>query len=108
MGAAGVGLFRTEYLYLTHPWCPARKSSWRSTATSSQASPRHRVTIRTLDLGGDKTVPFLGHVHREANPFMGWRSIRLCFEHPEFLQYAAAGRPPGRRPAPATWAARSD
>jgi phosphotransferase system enzyme I (PtsI) len=43
------------------------------------------VTIRTLDLGGDKTVPFLGHVHREANPFMGWRSIRLCFEHPEFL-----------------------
>jgi len=40
------------------------------------------VTIRTLDIGGDKTVPFMGHVHREANPFMGWRSIRLSFEHP--------------------------
>jgi phosphoenolpyruvate-protein phosphotransferase (PTS system enzyme I) len=42
------------------------------------------VTIRTLDLGGDKTIPYLGHT-REANPFMGWRSIRLSFEHPEFF-----------------------
>jgi phosphotransferase system enzyme I (PtsI) len=45
------------------------------------------VTIRTLDLGGDKTVPYLGHhAHRDANPFLGWRSIRLSFEHPEFFQ----------------------
>jgi phosphoenolpyruvate-protein phosphotransferase (PTS system enzyme I) len=48
------------------------------------ASPGRRVTIRTLDLGGDKTIPYLGHA-REANPFMGWRSIRLSFEHPEFF-----------------------
>src|SRR5690606_7487490 len=46
------------------------------------ASPNHRVTIRTLDIGGDKTVPYLGHDHQEANPFLGWRSIRLSFEHP--------------------------
>ncbi|HEY5313985.1 MAG TPA: putative PEP-binding protein, partial [Pirellulales bacterium] len=43
-----------------------------------------RITIRTLDLGGDKTIPYLGH-DREANPFMGWRSIRLSFEHPTFF-----------------------
>ena len=43
------------------------------------------MTIRTLDIGGDKTVPYLGHTHQEANPFMGWRSIRLSFEHPEFF-----------------------
>ncbi len=38
-----------------------------------------------MDIGGDKTVPYLGHHHKEANPFMGWRSIRLSFEHPEFF-----------------------
>ena len=49
-----------------------------------EASPNSRVTIRTLDLGGDKTIPYLGH-DREANPFLGWRSIRLSFEHPQFF-----------------------
>ena len=49
------------------------------------ASPSKFVTIRTLDIGGDKTVPYLGHTHQEANPFWGWRSIRLSFEHPEFF-----------------------
>jgi phosphotransferase system enzyme I (PtsI) len=48
-------------------------------------SPSHRVTIRTLDIGGDKTVAYLGHDHQEANPFMGWRSIRLSFEHPRLF-----------------------
>ncbi len=51
---------------------------------SSRPAPNRSVTIRTLDLGGDKTVPYLGH-SREANPFMGWRRIRLSFEHPEFF-----------------------
>lgn len=86
MGAAGVGLFRTEYLYLTHPVVPGEEEQLAEYRSIIAASPRHRVTIRTLDLGGDKTVPFLGHTHPEANPFMGWRSIRMCFEHPEFLQ----------------------
>ena len=48
------------------------------------ASPNRYATIRTLDLGGDKTVPYLGSA-REANPFLGWRSIRLSFENPEFF-----------------------
>jgi phosphoenolpyruvate-protein phosphotransferase (PTS system enzyme I) len=85
MGATGVGLFRTEYLYLTHPTVPCEEEQVQEYVGVIQASPRHCVTIRSLDLGGDKTVPFLGRMHRESNPFMGWRSIRLCFEHPGFL-----------------------
>jgi len=85
LGASGVGLYRTEYLYLTHPDVPDEDEQLEAYRAIIQASPNHHVTIRTLDIGGDKTVPYLGHAHQEANPFLGWRSIRLCFEHPEFF-----------------------
>ena len=60
-------------------------------------SPNQTVTIRTLDLGGDKTVPYLGR-RSEANPFMGWRSIRLFFENPRLFVHPDPRDPP-RRPA---------
>lgn len=85
MGASAVGLFRTEYLYLTHPDIPDEEEQLAVYRDIIEASPNKSVTIRTLDIGGDKTVPYLGHHHQEANPFMGWRSIRLSFEHPEFF-----------------------
>ena len=85
MGASSVGLYRTEYLYLTHPNVPDEEEQLTVYREIVQASPAHSVTIRTLDIGGDKTVPYLGHGHRDANPFMGWRSIRLSFEHPELF-----------------------
>jgi len=85
MGASGVGLFRTEYIYLTHPDVPDEEEQFVAYRDVVEASPGRNVTIRTLDIGGDKTVPYLGHTHQEANPFMGWRSIRLSFEHPEFF-----------------------
>ena len=85
MGASGVGLFRTEYMYLTHNDVPDEEQQLGIYRQVVKASPGHRVTIRTLDIGGDKTVPYLGHQHQEANPFLGWRSIRLSFEHPEFF-----------------------
>lgn len=84
MGASGVGLYRTEYLFLTHPDVPDEDEQVAIYRAIIAASPNRRVTIRTLDLGGDKTIPYLGH-SREANPFMGWRSIRLSFEHPDFF-----------------------
>jgi phosphotransferase system enzyme I (PtsI) len=84
MGASGVGLFRTEYLFLTHPNVPDEEEQLAAYREIIAASPNRQVTIRTLDLGGDKTIPYLGHA-REANPFMGWRSIRLSFEHPQFF-----------------------
>ncbi len=84
MGASGVGLYRTEYLFLTHPTVPDEEEQLSVYRHIIAACPGGKVTIRTLDLGGDKTIPYLGH-SREANPFMGWRSIRLSFEHPEFF-----------------------
>lgn len=85
MGASGIGLYRTEYLYLTHENVPDEEEQLQVYREILSKSPNHSVTIRTLDIGGDKTVAYLGHSHNEANPFMGWRSIRLSFEHPEFF-----------------------
>ncbi len=85
MGSTGVGLFRTEYMYLTHPNVPDEDEQLATYQQIIDASPNSTITIRTLDIGGDKTVPYLGHYHQEANPFLGWRSIRLSFEHPEFF-----------------------
>ena len=85
VGASGVGLFRTEYLFLTHQDVPDEEEQYQHYRQIIEGSPNRIVTIRTLDLGGDKTVPYLGNRH-EANPFMGWRSIRLSFEHPRLFE----------------------
>ena len=100
MGADGVGLFRTEYLYLAHHDVPDEDEQRSVYGEIIAASPNHDVTIRTLDIGGDKTVPYLGHTHQEANPFLGWRSIRLSFEHPAFFmtQLRAVLRAAGEAP----------
>lgn len=84
MGAAGVGLYRTEYLFLSHPSVPNEQEQLDNYRQVFARAPGNNVAIRTLDLGGDKTVPYMG-ASREANPFLGWRSIRLSFEHPEFF-----------------------
>ncbi len=85
VGASGVGLFRTEYLFLTHQDVPDEEEQYQHYRQIIDDSPGRIVTIRTLDLGGDKTVPYLGR-RNEANPFMGWRSIRLSFEHPRLFE----------------------
>jgi phosphotransferase system enzyme I (PtsI) len=85
VGASGVGLYRTEYLFLTHPDVPDEEEQYDNYRRVVEAAPDRSATIRTLDLGGDKTVAYLGRQH-EANPFMGWRSIRLSFEHPKFFE----------------------
>jgi phosphoenolpyruvate-protein phosphotransferase len=85
VGAAGVGLYRTEYLFLAHPTVPNEDEQLAAYRAVIDAAPNRRITIRTLDLGGDKHVPYLGD-HREPNPFMGWRSIRLTTAYPEFFQ----------------------
>jgi phosphotransferase system enzyme I (PtsI) len=85
VGATGVGLFRTEYLFLTHQDVPDEEEQYQYYRQIIEDAPLQTVTIRTLDLGGDKTVPYLGR-RTEANPFMGWRSIRLSFEHPRLFE----------------------
>lgn len=84
LGAAGIGLYRTEFFYLTHSRIPTEHEQFDEYRRAIDSSPDGPVTIRTLDLGGDKTIPYLAHAP-EANPFMGWRSIRLSFEHPQLF-----------------------
>jgi phosphoenolpyruvate-protein phosphotransferase len=85
VGAAGIGLYRTEYLFLSLPAVPDEEEQLAAYRSVIEAAPYHDVTIRTLDLGGDKQVPYLGD-ERETNPFMGWRSIRLTTAHPHLFQ----------------------
>lgn len=84
-GATGVGLYRTEYLFLTHPTVPTEEEQLAAYRAVIEASPNRSVTVRTLDIGGDKLVPYFGY-EREANPFMGWRSIRITSSYPEFFE----------------------
>src|SRR5207244_1436798 len=85
VGASGVGLFRTEYVFLTHPTGPTEEEQVEAYRKVIDAAPNRSVVVRTLDLGGDKQVKYFTH-YRQANPFMGWRSIRMSSEHPEFFQ----------------------
>ena len=83
-GAEGVGLFRTEYLYINRDHPPGEEEqfeAYRKVAAALQPQP---VIVRTLDLGGDK---FLSHLvaQQEMNPFLGWRAIRLCLQQPEMF-----------------------
>jgi len=83
-GAEGVGLFRTEYLYLNRETLPSEEEQYtvyRQVAAALKPAP---VVIRTLDLGGDK---FLSHLSmpQELNPFLGWRAIRFCLQEREIF-----------------------
>jgi phosphotransferase system enzyme I (PtsI) len=76
-GAEGVGLFRTEYLFINRDTLPTEEEQYQAYKQIAEALKPRPVTIRTFDLGGDK---FLSHlqVPNEMNPFLGWRAIRFC------------------------------
>jgi phosphotransferase system enzyme I (PtsI) len=78
-GAEGVGLFRTEYLFINRETLPTEEEQFVAYQQVAAALKPQPVIIRTLDLGGDK---FLSHlqVPREMNPFLGWRAIRFCLQ----------------------------
>jgi phosphotransferase system enzyme I (PtsI) len=85
--ASGVGLFRTEYLYLNSARIPSEQEQFIAYKTVVAALAPAPVIIRTLDLGGDK--PMAGNptlFPKEDNPFMGFRAIRFCLEHPEIFK----------------------
>jgi phosphotransferase system enzyme I (PtsI) len=83
----GVGLFRSEYLYLAAPKVPSEESQFESYRTVAAAFPNDPVVIRTLDLGGDKPMSGAPHLFpREDNPFLGFRAIRFCLEHVDIFK----------------------
>jgi phosphoenolpyruvate-protein phosphotransferase (PTS system enzyme I) len=85
--AAGVGLFRTEYLYLNSDHLPSEEEQFAIYKAVVEKMAPHPVVIRTLDLGGDKPLAGMpGLIHHEANPFLGFRAIRLCLEHPAMFK----------------------
>lgn len=84
-GTTGVGLFRTEFLYMGKEAPPGEEEQFEVYREVAELMAPHRVIIRTLDVGGDKAVPYLG-ISREENPFLGWRGIRFCLEQPALFK----------------------
>ena len=84
-GADGVGLFRTEFLVVGRNTMPDEEEQFRAYRSVAEAFPSSAVYIRTFDLGGDKFPMFLS-MPQEANPFLGWRSIRVCLDEPELFR----------------------
>ena len=84
-GAEGVGLFRTEYLFINRELPPSEEQQYEAYRDAARALKPLPVVIRTLDLGGDK---FLAHlpVPREINPFLGWRAIRFCLQERDIFR----------------------
>lgn len=83
-GAEGVGLMRTEFLFLARDTPPTEEEQFEAYRTMTQALNGLPLIIRTLDIGGDKVVPYLS-LPREDNPFLGTRGIRLCLRQPELF-----------------------
>ncbi len=84
-GAEGVGLLRTEFLITGHSSLPSEDEQAKYFRLVGEAFAGHPVVIRTYDLGGDKfPAPF--RTSPEANPFLGWRAIRVCLDEPEMFR----------------------
>ena len=83
-GAHGIGLLRTEYLYLNSSNLPSEEEQYREYQRFAAAVKPHPVIIRTMDLGADK-CPACLDIPPEANPMLGWRAIRISLEKPEIF-----------------------
>lgn len=84
-GAEGIGLLRTEFLFLERKTAPSEEEqqlAYRQILDHMHGCP---VVVRTIDVGGDKEIPYLD-IGRESNPFLGWRAIRMCLDQPEFFK----------------------
>ena len=80
----GVGLLRTEFLFLERTRPPSEEEQFKAYSAMTRALNGLPLIIRTLDIGGDKVVPYLPQAH-EDNPFLGVRGIRLCLAKPELF-----------------------
>lgn len=84
-GAEGVGLFRTEFLFINRESLPSEEEQYKVYCEVATALKPQSVIIRTLDLGGDKFASHL-QMAKEMNPFLGWRAIRFCLAQPELFR----------------------
>ena len=83
--AGGIGLFRSEFIYLEKDTYPTEEEQFQIYKTVAQNMAGKKVIIRTLDIGADKQVDYFGMDHEE-NPAMGYRAIRICLDRPEIFK----------------------
>ncbi|GAB6109707.1 phosphoenolpyruvate--protein phosphotransferase [Fusibacter bizertensis] len=84
-GADGIGLFRTEFVFMDREAAPTEEEQFEIYKTVAERMSGKPVVIRTLDIGGDKQISYL-QLEQEMNPFLGLRAIRLCFKHEEMFK----------------------
>jgi phosphocarrier protein FPr len=83
-GAEGVGLFRTEFLFMDRPAAPTEEEQVEAYRRAARLMGSRPLIIRTLDVGGDKPLPYID-LGEEVNPFLGWRAIRFCLQRPDIF-----------------------
>ena len=83
--AEGIGLLRSEFLYMDSEEMPTEEEQFNSYKEVAEKMQGKQVIIRTLDVGGDKEIKYL-KMEKEANPFLGYRAIRLCLDNPEIFK----------------------
>ncbi|AEE91139.1 PEP-protein phosphotransferase of PTS system (enzyme I) [Tepidanaerobacter acetatoxydans Re1] len=84
-GAEGVGLYRTEFLYMDRETLPTEEEQFNAYREVIEKMAPRPIIIRTLDIGGDKKLTYLD-MPEELNPFLGWRAIRMCLDRPSILK----------------------
>lgn len=84
-GGEGVGLYRTEFLYMNSQEFPTEEEQFVAYKAVLEGMNGRRVVVRTLDIGGDKTLPYFTFPE-EMNPFLGYRAIRLCLDRPDIFR----------------------
>ena len=81
----GVGLFRSEFLFMDNAVMPTEEEQFNAYKEAAQIMDGKTLIIRTLDVGGDKDIPYL-HIKKEANPFLGYRAVRYCLSNQEVFR----------------------
>lgn len=84
-GAEGIGLYRTEFLYMGRDQMPTEEEQFEAYKKVLETMKDKRVVVRTLDIGGDKELPYL-NLPKEMNPFLGYRAIRLCLDQQDIFR----------------------
>jgi phosphotransferase system enzyme I (PtsI) len=84
-GVEGVGLFRSEFLFMDRPTLPTEEEQFIAYKQAVEGADGYLCIVRTLDIGGDKPLPVLMQ-ENEKNPFLGYRAIRICLEEPELFR----------------------
>ncbi|MBD9642197.1 MULTISPECIES: phosphoenolpyruvate-protein phosphotransferase PtsI [Pantoea] len=83
-GAEGVGLYRTEFLFMDRDSLPTEEEQFQAYKAVAEAVGSQAVIVRTMDIGGDKDLPYM-NLPKEDNPFLGWRAIRIAMDRKEIL-----------------------